>query len=85
MERRRGILNRSTRPGDSFPSSFNMPFTTMNNYNWLFDLEQPSLMANIVPQARVDMSPDLATGNSTSNMPCGGHVAIRVTDILQRC
>jgi hypothetical protein len=67
-------------------SSFNMPFTTMNNYNWLFDLEQPSLMANVVPQARVDMSPDVATGNSTSNMPCGGHVAIKVmTDILQIC
>lgn len=62
-------------------SSFNMPFTTMNNYNWLFDLEQPSLMVNTVPQAQVDMSPDVTMGSSTSNMPRGGKFAMKVTDV----
>jgi hypothetical protein len=57
-------------------SSFNMPFTTMNNYNWLFDLEQPSLMANMVPLARADMTLDVTTGNSTSNVPRSGNAAI---------
>jgi len=58
-------------------SSFNMPFTTMNNYNWLFDLEQPSLMTNAVPQAQVDMSPHVATNNSTSSMHRGGNFVIQ--------
>ena len=58
-------------------SSFNMPFTTMNNYNWLFDLEQPSLMTNAVPQAQVDMSPHVVTGNSTSSMHRGGNFVMQ--------
>ena len=53
-------------------SSFNMPFTTMNNYNWLFDLEQPSIMASIVPQAQADMSLDVTTGNSISDIRHSG-------------
>jgi hypothetical protein len=57
-------------------SSFNMPFTTMNNYNWLFDLEQPSLMANIGPQAQAGMSLDVATANPTSNATRSGNFAI---------
>jgi hypothetical protein len=39
-------------------SSFNMPFTTMNNYNWLFDLQQPSLVTNIGPQTHAGMHLD---------------------------
>jgi hypothetical protein len=57
-------------------SSFNMPFTTMNNYNWLFDLEQPNLMSNMGQQARADMSLDVATGNPTSDIPSSGNFAI---------
>lgn len=58
-------------------SSFNMPFTTMNNYNWLFDLEQPSFMANVGPQAQADMSLGVATGNTTSDILRSGNSAIR--------
>ena len=57
-------------------SSFNMPFTTMNNYNWLFDLEQPNLMPNMGQQARADMSLDVATANPTSDIPSSGNFAI---------
>jgi len=39
-------------------SSFNMPFTTMNNYNWLFDLQQPNLMTNTGSQAPVGVALD---------------------------
>lgn len=37
-------------------SSFNMPFTTMNNYNWLFDLEQPSFATNTGQHAQPNMA-----------------------------
>jgi hypothetical protein len=49
-------------------SSFNMPFTTMNNYNWLFDLGQPTLAANSEPQAHTGMTFDTAMG--TLNGSC---------------
>jgi hypothetical protein len=39
-------------------SSFNMPFTTMNNYNWLFDLQQPSVATNTGFQAQAGMPLD---------------------------
>ncbi|KIX06269.1 uncharacterized protein Z518_04244 [Rhinocladiella mackenziei CBS 650.93] len=42
-------------------SSFNMPFTTMNNYNWLFDLGDTVKMS--VPAQQSNMVPE--TQNST--------------------
>lgn len=51
-------------------SSFNMPFTTMNNYNWLFDLDQTSVArSNDVPQAPTNITLD---SNVTSKPHSGG-------------
>lgn len=54
-------------------SSFNMPFTTMNNYNWLFDLEQPSLSTNNGPHAHApNMSFETTAGTLNGNNVLGG-------------
>jgi len=34
----------------------------MNNYNWLFDLEQPNLAVSNAPQAHENLDFDAATG-----------------------
>jgi hypothetical protein len=57
------------RPGvtanKSVASSFNIPFTTLNNYNWLFHLEQPSLTASneVQTHANINFETEMGTLN----------------------
>jgi hypothetical protein len=47
-------------PDTSAASSFNMPFTTMNNYNWLFDVDKTNQMSQSTSnQATFSLIPEI--------------------------